>query len=166
MEKLSQYEVERLASLRKHASRFGHDLEYLEGVLTWLTGWIGISPSPTEYQQFLEVLARQPKWKLHSLDEYHPKYGKSPDKLKEYFDSLQEAPQSAREEIGTFAQIEHVADSGIANDSMAHIKMILNFEGPRETRLNAEIAGLRELHRKYPHAGFDRAFVDKRFLSA
>jgi hypothetical protein len=56
--------------------------------------------------------------------------------------------------------------SSIGKDSIAHIKALLAFTGPREDRLKFELAGLKELHRKYPHAGFEKGFNEKRFVRA
>jgi hypothetical protein len=99
-------------------------------------------------------LATYPHSKLQKLDEFTSPFFNN---VWEFLDEIQADPQPVKH----FALPE--PQSSIGKDSIAHIKALLAFTGPREDRLKFELAGLRRLHAKYPNARFDAGFAEKRF---
>ena len=108
----------------------------------------------------MKRLLTVPQWKLNRWDEFT---GKFVTDIWEFFDRMRQEPKTYE-----FPALPE-PQSNIAKDAVAHvIKMVGFMDGISATKVKSErrkelidkkrafeIKSLKELHRKYPRAGFD-----------
>jgi hypothetical protein len=97
-------------------------------------------------------------WKLKRLDEFSSPFI---NEVWKFFDELRMPPEPMPE----FLKKLPAPKSDIAKDVNAHVQKMLAYVGVKLTsealtaKRKLELEGLEELHRKYPHAGFDKAKI-------
>lgn len=149
---------EMLRKLNESSKRYGHDLEFLEGALDWIVNQTKAKLTEEERFQYLLKLSTYPRSKLLSLDAFG---GAHITHVWSYLDAVHVQLPNALE----FAVKElPEPKSNIARDTFEHYKRMMAATGDipytldeHEKKWAVEIEGLKELHKKYPNGGFDKA---------
>jgi hypothetical protein len=134
--------------------------KFLAGVVTMMQAYLGIKLTDADAQYWMLKLNQYPEWKLIKADDFTPKFGKSLADICKFLDEMRmpEKPYSAREEMGSFAQITNTTGDDrrkkMAHECTAHVKKMMSFSWSEAEQIEAhrcELEFLFSMRTKYPH---------------